>query len=265
MHDLMTRRRAAAVLLAAAVAWTPAAAQVTVVTPTLEEREARPGESYEGTIRVRNGGATLQRVRVYQTDYRPFADGRARFDAAGTQPRSSAPWVQVAPAVLALAPGEEAAVRYEVRVPRGGGLSGTYWSVVMVEGEPASPTASGRGVSLTPVVRYAVQLATHLADGDADLTFGAPRLAAGGAGTRLALEVGNAGSRAGRVALRLDLFELDGTPAGSFESRRGLLYPGSSLEQVFELGRLAPGAYRALLIADTGDAEVFGAEYTLRI
>lgn len=253
---------AAAVLTAAFVLSAPAHAQVAVTTSTLQEREVLPGESYTGMVRVRNGGTATARARVYPSDYQPTIDG-ARWDAPGSHPRSNAGWITLSHAVLTLAPGEEAVVQYEVRVPQG--AEGTFWSVVMVEGETEAP-APGRGVTVTPVVRFAVQLATHVGSAAApELAFGQPSLAPAPTGHRLALEVTNAGSRAGRVELRLELFHPDGTPAGTYEATRGLLYPGTALEQVFELGRLAPGPYRALVIADTGGDEVFGAEYTLRL
>jgi hypothetical protein len=253
---------AAAVLTAAFVVSSPAHAQIAVTTPTLEEREVLPGEAYTGVVRVRNGGTATARARIYQNDYQPTIGG-ARWGAPGSHARSSAGWITVSAAVLTLAPGEEAVVRYDVRVPQG--VAGTFWSVVMVEGE-TEPPARARGVTVTPVVRFAVQLATHVGNAAApELAFGAPSLVPVPSGHRLALEVTNGGTRAGRVELRLELFHPDGTPAGTYEARRGLLYPGTALEQVFELGRLAPGPYRALVIADAGGDEVFGADYTLRL
>jgi hypothetical protein len=43
-----------------------------------------------------------------------------------------------------------------------------------------------------------------------------------------------------------------------------LLYPGTSLKQVFSLGRLAPGTYRAVVFADSGEDAVFASQFTLK-
>jgi len=71
-----------------------ARAQIAVIGSTVEERDAAPGQRYEGTIVVRNLTTSPQPVRIYQTDYRFFADGTSHFDSAGSQPRSNARWVR---------------------------------------------------------------------------------------------------------------------------------------------------------------------------
>jgi hypothetical protein len=79
------------------------------------------------------------------------------------------------------------------------------------------------------------------------------------------VNVVNTGEQADRLELRVELFDAEGAPAGRLTSTRGLVYPGSSIHQRFDLGQLAPGTYRALLVVDTGSDDVFGAEYTIRI
>src|ERR1700730_2563292 len=83
-----------ALLIGALVQPVRAGAQIAVVGSTVEEHTAAPGQSYEGTILVRNLTTTPQSVRIYQTDYRFFADGTSHFDDASTTPRSNARWVK---------------------------------------------------------------------------------------------------------------------------------------------------------------------------
>ena len=132
---LVRLTRAAALLLVAAIAGgaTTARAQVAVVSSTVQEHAAAPGESYVGTIRVLNTTAQSQTVRVYQTDYDFAADGTSRFDAPGSTPRSNARWVTPSATQLVLPPNANVAITYAVIVPRGDSIAGTYWSTVMVE------------------------------------------------------------------------------------------------------------------------------------
>ena len=44
---------------------------------------------------------------------------------------------------------------------------------------------------------------------------------------------------------------------------RGLLYPGTSLRQHYDLGTLPSGTYKALIFADTGVEPVFASQITL--
>lgn len=252
----------AAALLAAA----PAAAQVSVVSSTLEERAAAPGERYTGTIRVRNTGAEPRQARVAAADYRFLADGRTFYEQPGTGARSNAAWVQFSPSRLTLAPGEEATVAYTVAVPADASLRGSYWSVLLVEAVDDAPAAVRAGrVGVTPSIRYAVQLATHVGQAERRIALEGAHLTTDGGAKALQVDVVNAGAQADRLELRVDLFDADGAPAGSLTSTRGLVYPGTSIRQRFDLASLPPGTYKAMLVVDTGTDDVFGAEYTLRL
>ncbi|HEY0035835.1 MAG TPA: hypothetical protein VGB66_04060, partial [Longimicrobium sp.] len=80
-------------LVLAAIAGSHAAHAQIAVSSTVEERSAAPGESYTGTIRVRNTSGRAQEIKAYQTDYSFFADGRTVYAAAGTSARSNARWI----------------------------------------------------------------------------------------------------------------------------------------------------------------------------
>jgi P pilus assembly chaperone PapD len=260
MKLLVTLAAAAALALPAALS-----AQVSVVSSTLEERQATPGERYAGTIRVRNTSGQPQQARVSAADYRFLADGRTFYERPGTAPRSNAAWVQFSPSQLTLAPGEEAAVAYTVAVPAGAEVRGSYWSVLMVETVQPAARAAQRGVGITPSIRYAVQLATHVGQAERRIALEGARLT-GQAGARaLEVDVLNTGEQADRLELRVDLFDAEGAPAGRLTRARGLVYPGTSIHQRFDFPSLPAGTYRALLVVDTGSDQVFGAEYTLRL
>ena len=74
----------------------------------------------------------------------------------------------------------------------------------------------------------------------------------------------NDGERAYRPALWIEVYDEQGTMRANARQERGLLYPGTSLKQTFALGRLAPGTYRAIVFADSGEDAVFAQQYTLR-
>src|SRR5213594_2136244 len=142
-----------------------ASAQIAVVGSTVEERLSAPGDTYIGTIVVRNLTRQDQPVRIYQTDYLFFADCTSHFDDPGTTPRSNAKWITPTVRSLLVPPSSEMAVTYSVKVPTSDSLTGTYWSTIMVEGAPteAGRSSSGRPqIGVGAVMRYAVQVATHI-------------------------------------------------------------------------------------------------------
>ena len=256
----------AALLLCAVTLPHAAGAQISVVGSTVEEHTAAPGQTYEGTILVRNLTAEPQGVRVYQTDYHFFADGTSHFDAPGSTPRSNAGWVKPSATSLIIPPHSETTVGYVITVPAIDSLRGTYWSALMVEGAPsAPPVASAKQVGIGSIVRYAVQLATHLpAPGSRKVSFSSQTLATDSAGHRvLELEVQNIGDRGYRPLIWVELYDAAGALRGRREQQRGLMYPGTSVRQRFAFDTLPAGSYKAVIFADTGDDAVFATEYKL--
>ena len=246
-----------------------AAAQIAVVGNTVEERVAAPGETYAGTIVVRNLTQQPQPVRIYQTDYRFFADGTSHFDEPGTTPRSNATWITPTVRSLVVPPASEMSVTYTVQVPTREGLSGSYWSTVMVEGAPSEAGRSSGArpqLGLGAVMRYAVQVATHIGTtGVRTVAFENSRFLTNPDGTQaFELDVKNTGDRAYRPALWIEVYDEAGTLRANARQERGLLFPGGSLKQVFALGRLAAGTYRAVVFADSGEDAVFASQFTLK-
>ncbi|HET6762983.1 MAG TPA: hypothetical protein VFH27_04900 [Longimicrobiaceae bacterium] len=270
----MPLRRPFALLFLACAAIRPpaAAAQVLVTSGTVVEHTAAPGASWSGTIRLHNAGARAQDAGAYLADYAFQADGATRYTPSGSSPRSSGAWITLSPARVTVPAGGDATIAYTVRVPAGRPLTGTYWSMVMVQGLDDAGDAAARSggrvrMGIRPTIRYGVQLATTVAGtGTARAAFTSPRAEAGAGGHRtLHFDVVNDGETAYRPAVRLELFDAEGNARGRWEAKRGLLYPGSSLHQAFDLGALPAGAYQALVVADAGGESVFGARYRLTL
>lgn len=255
--------------LVAAMAGVPAAAraQIAVLSSTVEETTAGPGEKYNGTIVILNSSSKPQTARIYQTDYRFAPDGSTTFDEPGTTARSNASWITPQASQVVVPAGARVAVPYTVSVPAGDSLHGTYWSAVMVEGLSSNGTvASGKpGVSVGAVIRYAIQVATHMrAAGSRSAQFknvGAVRAPDGSA--TLDLDFVDAGDQGFRPTLWIEVYDDQGALRAKARQVRGLLYPGTGLRQHFDLGRLGAGKYKALVFADTGGDSVFATQYTI--
>ncbi|MDQ6717877.1 MAG: hypothetical protein M3Z17_05970 [Gemmatimonadota bacterium] len=244
-----------------------ARAQIAVLGNTVEERAATPGETYIGTIVVKNLTAVAQAVRIYQTDYSFFSDGTSHFDAPGSLKRSNASWITPATGSIALPPSGAITVAYTVRVPMSDTLHGTYWSTIMVEGaENSPPVTAAKKVGLGSIMRYAVQVATHLDTGEiGKIAFDKQRVVADSTGTEfLELEVLNTGEKGYRPLMWMELYDSMGSLRTKVQQQRGLLYPATSVIQKFALGKLAAGSYKAVVFADTGDDAVFAAEFKLK-
>lgn len=264
---------------AAAVTFAPGArAQINVVSKMVVQNEATRGGRYTGVIVLHNVSDESQEAKVYQTDYESHADGTAAFGVPATSVRSNAKWIALSPTYLTLPAGETAEVRYTVAVPDDTAvvLAGSYWSLVMIEGiakgsaessrQAAAGDATGKlQVGVRTVMRHAVQMVTEMSNtGTATVEFSAVAVLADSAGRKaLRFDVVNTGQRAYRPKVGVELYDASGKQVASFKAVHGLTYPGSGFRQSFALAAVPAGRYRALVVVDAGDDDVFGTQFTV--
>lgn len=238
---------------------------VSVEGPLAHDYVVQIGKSYEGSLEVKNSSDTAASVRIYQTDYIFYADGTAEYSEAASLPRSNARWITVSPGEVALPPGEAATVRYTIKVPDDAALAGSYWSVIMVEpsAEPVGTLVAGKDsastVAIQQVVRYAVQVATQVADtGELDLRFSQLQLVADPSGPYLLVDAENYGERWYRATVWAELYDAAGGLVGRYEGGALRMYPGTSVRFRAALAGVKSGSYTALIVADCGGDDVYG-------
>jgi hypothetical protein len=251
----------------------PLGAQVSVVGELSQDHTARPGQTYTGTIVVKNDTNEPQEAKVYQTDYHFFADGRNSYGEPGSHVRSNAQWITFGPSYVQLPPQGLVTVRFSVAVPfRKDSLIGTYWSMLMVEGiAQGSPESSRQPdkkaeMGITQTIRYGIQIATHVeGTGERLVVLKDPRVVDREKGKRVfQVDIENTGTLGIRPEVYLEVFNEQGISKGKFPGAKFRMYPGTSVRQTIDLSTLPPGSYKTLLVVDTGSEDVFGAQYNLK-
>ncbi|RPJ04945.1 MAG: hypothetical protein EHM28_13100 [Spirochaetaceae bacterium] len=236
------------------------------------EKEAAIGQTYEGSLEIQNNGDKPAEVKVYQTDYFFYADGRVIYGEAGKLGRSNAHWITFSPKTAIVPPKETLAVRYTVKVPEDSSLAGTYWSMMMVEEVPetspestlAKPDRVGMGIR--QVFRYGVQFMTHIGQtGARSIKFISTKLQKAGVAQHLELDVENSGQRMLRAEVYAELYDPKGTFMGKFEAEPLRLYPGTSGRFKIDLSKIPNDTYKALVVVDCGGSDIFGANLNLVI
>ena len=66
-----------------------AVAQVSIIGDLSQDHDARPGESYSGSILVKNDTDEPQEAKLYQTDYLFSCLGTTNYADPGSTPRSN--------------------------------------------------------------------------------------------------------------------------------------------------------------------------------
>lgn len=226
------------------------------------------GEVQKGRIEIQNANGTRD-VRIYQRDYRFLNTGEAFYDEPGTLERSNASWIDINPTYITIEPGQTTFVNYELRVPQNDKLSGTYWSVIMVEEvAPLNTNVIEKGVTINTLIRYAVQIsATIGSTGKKELNFTNIELKkAGEDGAKMfVLDVENNGDCLLRPGLSVELFDEAGTSIGVFSAPKKTTYPGTSVRFEIDLSAVNPGTYQAMVLADCSEEDVFGINVAVEI
>jgi hypothetical protein len=229
-----------------------------------------PGRAYEGSIEVHNTGETPQEVKAYLADYFFYADGSVLYGEPGGLPRSNARWITVVPPQAMIPPGESATFRYSIQVPSDGTLKGTYWSVIMIEPSPEDASQPGTAdpskvtIGIRQVLRYGIQVATSFGTtGARQLRFNQVRLVADKEKRLLVVDLENSGERLLRTFLWVELYDSKGGYVGKFDGGGHRLYPGTTARFTLDLVGVQRSTYKAVIVADCGGDDVFGANVNL--
>jgi len=259
-------------MLALLCGLTPCFAGINIRGSLTQEKAAKPGETYRGIIVIQNSGKAPSEAKIYQTDYLFFCDGRNFYSDPGKSPRSNAGWITLKTRRMTLPPGQAAEIPFTAKIPEDASLSGTYWSMIMVEElsrpEPNSDKEKEGDVQVgvKTVLRYGVQVVTHIENsGLRKLKFSKTELKRENNKVILQLDIENTGERWLRPSLSAELFDNKGKLVGRFMGGNFRVYPATSVRMKIELSGVPKGTYKAMVIADNRDDHVFGAQYTLTI
>lgn len=264
-------KRSLLLLLAACLLAGSAPAGLVVIGNLARTSTIKPGETFEGVIFIKNTDKQPAEARISQTDYLSYADGSNQYGDAGKAPRSNANWLTLTPSRLKLAPGETQPVRYKGRAPADPMLRGTFWSMIMVEPNTAPAiTPEGKpdevAVGLKTTIRFGIQIVTEVGPGATrSLQVLDKRIVAGDGKRTLQLDIGNDGERLLIPAMSVELFDQGGASIGRFEAGRARIYPACSVRAKVDLTDVPAGKYAAMVLLDSGDAQVLGAQYDLEI
>jgi hypothetical protein len=262
--------------LAIAFSVSGAFSQISVIGDLSNDKEAKPGDRYDGIITVKNDSEEPQEVKVYQTDYLFACDGTNNYADAGTTARSNAKWVSFSPSFFTIPPRSTATVNYTVLVPTDSAakkLVGSYWSMLMIEGiaKGSAESAAQKDnkkpqMGIRQTIRYGVQVATHIAQtGTRKIDFLDAKLVTKDDGKKfLQVDIGNSGEVWVRPTMYVELFDDKGVSKGKFPGVAYRLYPGTSVRQMIDLSSVATGLYKALVVVDAGGEDAYGAEYNLK-
>ena len=259
----------------AAAVWNASASAVLLEGSFFRLHTVQPGDIVDGMVTLRNISSNPETVRFFLLDRLNDARYGRRYMEPAELERSNAPWIDLGQREVTIAPGQQFNLIYRIQVPDDESLSGTYWSALMIEPQPAeqevnvedSESDKSFTVMIQHVIRQEVMLVTNIgSSGSRQVNFLEPQLRTSDDGTLIfEVLVENKGERLLNPNIWLELYDESGRVVGRFQNDQPRIYPGAALRQSFGLGSLKVGTYLALVIVDEGGEDVFGARYTLQV
>jgi hypothetical protein len=115
-------------------------------------------------------------------------------------------------------------------------------------------------------MRRAVQIITEIGEtGKGEVAFRDVQLVDESGKRILSVDLENTGERWLQTNMWLELRDAQGRSSGRFLAPRARTFPGTSVRNRIDVSSAAPGKYQALLVADGGHNDLFGAQVELDI
>ncbi len=218
----------------------------------------------KGVIYIKNVGDQPERLEIYFRDLMVDCENDNQYVDPGTTQRSNAGWIRLSTEEKILQPGEEFPLRYDIRLPNED-LAGSFWSLLMVEVKRPIDTASMRfGVSVNSNIRYAIQLITNVgSSNEATVDFANVDVMLEKRSLNVTLQ--NGGDKMVVPKLNLEIYDETGELIATQKAQPSKLYPGQCRAFVVPLGNLRRGKYQGVVVADCGNANLFGVTMNLQV
>jgi hypothetical protein len=243
----------------------PLTGQIVVNSKLKQIYKASPGQKIVGSVQVTNSSEESCDCRFYTQDMVALVDGKYEYLEGGTLPRSASSWIKFHQDTIAIPSKVQGEVSYTLQVPQNNSLSGTYWTMILVEphGKIKLPSQDGR-FGIGTVYRTAIYLIVEIGDtGKYDVTLGMPEIK----DNHFSVQVDNSGSRYVRLQPNLDLYDTKGKKIKEVKALPRLVFPGGAATFDYDLEQPIPGSYVGFVILEhTEDPSVlFGGKYPIEI
>ena len=246
-----------------------ASSQIEVGGDLVDVNNAICGSTYSTSVIVRNNSNTPEEVKIYQTDYSANFNGKKTYSEPGLTQRSNANWITYSPKRAIIPPKENIPVNIQVQVPDSMKLKGSYWSMLMIEHVPAlSPETirKKQSIGIVSLIRYSVLIVTNIEKtGSNGVRFIDSKMIYENNKSEFNLDVENTGDILIKPSIIVKLYNEKNAELGPFTQNEKLLLPGSSVRFIFDLSSVSSGDYKAIVVADCGNEDIFGIQYNLKI
>lgn len=242
-------------------------AGVAVLNGLAHEFIVTPGNTYKGTIELKNASDIAQVAMIYKANMTTQHTGETFYSDSIKNDRSNLDWIQLSNVNLTLDSEVSGSVEFEINVPNSPDLIGTYWSVIMIEPrDPIHVQEDESGYSIQSKIRYAIQIVCNIGEtGTTNLQFLNISQEHYQGKNYLEVDVKNTGETLIKPELSLELFDSEGSGLPIIKAEKQRIFPNSSKRYIVEIEGIKSGEYQGILIADCNTDDLFGVNVTLHL
>lgn len=227
------------------------------------------GKVYKGKVAIENTGSNPQSVKIFLQDYTYHADGTINYTALCTNKRSNGEWLKLNTNLVTLKGKEKTEIFYEITIPNQAMDPGSYWSVIIVEPvEDIKPSDSKPGVSITSIIRYAIQVITDFETEKAkpDLKFESIKVEKQEGKQTAKIAIANNGNLYCKPTASIEIYNRKtGEKVGTYSSLTMGLLPNTSKTFYIDISKVPPDKYKAAIIAADEEENAFALNVELEV
>lgn len=227
------------------------------------------GQIYKGKVTLQNTGNAPQSVKIFLQDFSYQSDGAIYYTAPHTNEKSNTDWIKLNTNLVSLKAKEKTDVYFEIAIPDKMTLSGSYWSVIIVEPvDDIKPSNNSPGVTITSVVRYAIQVITNYDTENVkpSLKFESVKVEKEGKQKTVRIGIANNGNVYCKPTANIEIYNRKtGDKVGTFSSMPMGLLPNTSKSFNIDISKILPDKYNAVIIATDEDENAFALNVELEV
>ena len=242
-------------------------AGVVVLNGLTHTSSGNSGDIIEGEIVLLNTTDQEQRL-IFKLSDALYSCGSTRiFSDSLTHTQSSKSWFLGSLMDKVLIPKEKYVYKYALKIPKDYTVSGTFWSVLMIEVQkPIKKERLTQQIDLDTKVRYAIGLITHVNQkSEVNLDFKNVQLQENeDHKNSLQVNLFNSSDYVEGVRLNLEVYNENGDQILKTKTKRLMVFPNMCIDYNLDISHLKTGSYQCLLTADARK-EYVGTNISLNI
>ncbi|WP_304232213.1 hypothetical protein [Jiulongibacter sediminis] len=216
-----------------------------------------------GKIIVKNESAKSTKILIYKMDLLTQCGQNSSYILHEDFKYSLEDWLSMTIEEKVLDAGEEFTFFYKIQTPENA-ETGSYWSMIMVEGTDPYTEKQANGVSVNSIVRYGIQVVADIGFKEESNLSVADIQMENSETPSLDVIVQNNGAFSEKVRLYLEVYNEDGEQIATIKGLSRRVYPRMCSDYKLVLESLQKGTYEAVLVMDNGK-DLFASNISLEI